>query len=297
MSETPVLVFGRAGKLALALSRLPHVAQDWLFLSRASCNIALPGQARDAIMALRPNVIINAAAYTAVDSAEADPGQAEAINRDAPGEIAIAAKQIGAHFIHVSTDFVFDGTARAPYSEADTPNPLNTYGQTKLGGETRVLEASDTFNVVRTAWVFSQDGASFPQTMVKLFNVRDSLDVVSDLVGSPTPADDLAIALERLSTAGKARPSGLLHYAGAPHVSRYDFAQEIAAVWSEQANRAAPEISPVTSAAYPTDAKRPAFSALDSSQICDALRIAPADWRTALHRQMPHWIRQAESSL
>jgi dTDP-4-dehydrorhamnose reductase len=239
-----------------------------------------------AVAASRPDLVINAAAYTAVDRAEDQPGLAFAVNRDGAGLLAAEAAAIGAPFIHFSTDYVFDGAGGAPYRETDAPNPLGVYGRSKEEGERAVLAANPRSVVLRTAWVCSPDGANFVRTMIRLAAERDEIRVVADQHGAPTFAADLAEACARMAprllAAVPGDPAfGLFHLTGAPHTSWHGFAEAILDGAAARGHRR-PTLTPITTAEYPTRAARPADGRLDCSRIGAVHGIAPADWRLSL---------------
>ncbi len=212
----------------------------------------------------RPALIINAAAYTAVDKAESESELAYRVNRDGAAHLAEAAKHVGARLIHVSTDYMFDGRKSTPYLPDDEPNPLNVYGASKLAGERAVLEICEgAALVVRTAWVYSAHGSNFVKTMLRLMRERKEVRVVCDQVGTPTHAQGLAGALWRLAERADLR--GTCHWTDAGVASWYDFAECVRAVASRVAPGAYGRIVPIAAADYPTPARRPAFGVLDKS--------------------------------
>lgn len=225
----------------------------------------------------RPDLLFNAAAYTAVDKAEADEAAAHAVNAFAVGVLADAARQTGARFVHVSTDFVFDGRSSIPYAPTAPTNPLSAYGRTKLAGE---LLAGDDALIVRTAWVHAPTGANFVRTMIRLMGERPHVSVVADQIGTPTYAPALAAALWAL--AGQER-TGRYHYTDSGVASWYDFAVAIQeeALAAGLLERAVPVV-PISSATFPTPARRPHYSVLDKSATFDALGRAAPHWRSNL---------------
>jgi dTDP-4-dehydrorhamnose reductase len=232
--------------------------------------------------------VVNAAAYTAVDRAEDQPDLARAVNATGAGWLAAAAAGRGAPFVHFSTDYVFDGLKGAPYVETDPVSPLGVYGATKAEGERLVLAANPRSVVLRTAWVCSPDGANFVKTMLRLATEREELRVVADQHGAPTFAADLAAAVARMAPrlvaadAGDAA-FGLFHLTGQPHTTWHGFTE---AILDEAARRGhpRPRLVPITTAAYPTKARRPADGRLDCSRVSQVFGIAPADWRQSLGR-------------
>ncbi len=274
------LVVGRNGQLARALVRRAAargIALD--VIGRPEIDLASPQQVADAIMARRPKAIINAAAYTAVDKAEDDRDQAHQINALAPEAMARAAADIGAAFVQVSTDYVFAGDKSGAYVESDPVAPNGVYGATKLEGEQRALAANAQTIVLRTAWVYDASGANFVRTMLRLATTRDELGVVADQHGCPTFADDLADAA--LAVALKPEHHGIYHCAGAGETSWAGFAEEI---FAQSRARGGPSanVRAITTAAFPTRAKRPANSRLDCAKLASDYGVTMRPWREAL---------------
>lgn len=275
-----VLVTGAGGQLGRALQRSVPENLECIALDRAGLDVTDARAIARVLDTRKPQAVINAAAYTAVDEAETDVEAATRLNTTAPGLLAAATAQRGMRLLHVSTDFVFDGTAGRPYRPGDAPHPLNAYGRTKRAGEEAVLAAQPQALILRTAWVYSTAGRNFLDTMLRLMATRQALDVVADQVGTPTCADGLAQALWR---ALERQLSGLHHWTDAGVASWYDFAVAIA----EEATAIgllarAPKIHPIRSEDYPTPARRPAFSVLDKTMTWTALDLTPPHWRTTL---------------
>jgi dTDP-4-dehydrorhamnose reductase len=239
----------------------------------------------------KPDVVINASAYTAVDLAEKEVDRAFGVNAAGPGNLAVCAKKFGCRFIHVSTDYVFDGTACSPYRPDATCHPLGVYGQSKRQGEVNIISTCEDFLIVRTSWLYSRFGANFVLTMLNLMRTKDELGVVADQAGSPTSASTLGSAI--WAAVGKRQLHGIYHWADAGIASWYDFAVAIQeeALARDLLNRTIP-IRPIGTIDYPTPAKRPAYSVLDSSVSWRDLSVAPRHWRLAL-RQVLDSIRQA----
>nr|WP_314484245.1 dTDP-4-dehydrorhamnose reductase [uncultured Kingella sp.] len=234
----------------------------------------------------RPDIIINAAAHTAVDKAESEPDFARAINVDGTRHLAEAAQDIGVAFLHISTDYVFDGKGETPYRESDATAPQSVYGQTKLDGETAALTACPRTIILRTAWVFGEHGNNFVKTMLRLGRERDTLGIVADQFGSPTYAGDIAAALIQIAqhiAAEQPTEYGVYHFSGSPYTSWYGFASEIfRRAAAQNLLPRAPALNAIATSDYPTPAKRPANSRLDCSKIQAAFGIAPSDWQAAL---------------
>jgi dTDP-4-dehydrorhamnose reductase len=272
----PILVFGRSGQVATELARLLPQAT---FLGRDRADLTDPAACAAAIASLRPSAVVNAAAWTAVDRAEAEEPAARVVNADAPGAMARAAATLGVPFLHISTDYVFDGTPGRPWREDDPVAPLGAYGRTKLDGEQQVIAAGGQSVILRTAWVFAAHGQNFVRTMLRLGAERPELRIVADQTGGPTPAADIAAALTTILTAfaaGRGTP-GIFHFAGAPATTWADFATAIFA-----GANLSPRVTPIPTADYPTPARRPLNSVLDCTRIAQAYGIAQPDWRQGL---------------
>ena len=273
---TDLLVFGRTGQVAHELARLAPQAR---FLGRAEADLTDPAACAARIRDARPAAVINAAAYTAVDRAETDAETARLVNAEAPGAMAAACARAGIPFLHVSTDYVFDGSGEAARAEDAPTGPLGVYGQTKLDGERAIAAAGGQWAVMRTSWVFSAHGTNFVKTMRRLGAEREGLTIVADQVGGPTPAAEIASALLTMARAMIADPAkgGLYHFAGAPEVSWADFARAIFA-----RSGLSPQVLDIPTSAYPTPARRPLNSRLDCSAITRDFGIARPDWRKGL---------------
>ncbi|WP_026198378.1 dTDP-4-dehydrorhamnose reductase [Wenxinia marina] len=272
---TRPLVFGVTGQVARALRRR---VPDGIFLSRAEVDLADPAACAAAVAhgAGAVDAVINAAAWTAVDAAEAEEDAARIVNAEAPGAMARAAAAAGLPFLHVSTDYVFDGTGNRPRQPDDAPAPLGAYGRTKLAGERAVAEAGGRSAVLRTSWVVSAEGANFVRTMLALSRTRERLTVVADQIGGPTPAGAIAAAL--LSMAGRLpEGQGVWHLSGAPDTSWAEFARAILAA----AGRTT-EVADIPASDWPTPAPRPANSRLDCGTLARDFGIGRPDWRAAL---------------
>jgi dTDP-4-dehydrorhamnose reductase len=271
-----LLVFGRTGQLARALARI--AGPDAMFLGRDRADLADPAGCAAAIAAGRWDGVINAAAWTAVDKAETEEAAATRINAGSPGAMAQACALQGIPFLHVSTDYVFDGHGTRPWQPDDPPAPLNAYGRSKLAGEQAVQAAGGRAAILRTSWVFSADGSNFVRSMLRLGTDRPALRVVADQWGGPTPAAAIADTLLRMAGAMRdGAPGGIWHLAGRPDTTWAGFAEAIMA-----AARLPCRIDPIGTADYPTPARRPANSRLDCSTLTRDFGINPPDWRPAL---------------
>ena len=282
-----VLVTGAQGQLARSIVERGAARLEFeiIALGRPQLDLELAGSGEAAVAAVRPDVVINAAAYTAVDQAEDEPERAYRINAEAAGEIAAAAARCGARVIQISTDYVFDGRADGAYAEDAVPNPLGVYGRTKLAGEEGVRAANPNHVILRTAWVYSPFGRNFVKTMMSAAESRDTLDVVDDQVGSPSSALDLADGLFRiLETWGEERETGLgevYHLAGTGATSWCGFARAIMAECNKQGLPAA-EVYPIATADWPTKAARPANSVMSSAQFTRDFAFSMPRWEDSL---------------
>ncbi|MEQ9396314.1 dTDP-4-dehydrorhamnose reductase [Haliea sp.] len=280
-----VLITGAGGQLGRELQLAAPAAVTLICLDRAALDISQPEQVRHVFGELRPDWVINAAAYTAVDGAEGEEALALQVNAEGAGHLAAACAGTGTGLVHVSTDFVFDGESGRPYAPAATPAPLGAYGRSKLEGERAVLAAHPRALIVRTGWVYSRFGSNFVKTMLRLMAERDSLGVVCDQIGTPTWARGLAQAC----WAAVDRPllQGVYHWSDAGVCSWYDFAVAIA----EEGLAAgllsrSPAVQPIPGSEYPTPARRPACSVLDKQQSWQELGIAPIHWRVQLRAML-----------
>lgn len=273
-----LLVAGGDGQVARAL--VAQAGPGVVALGRDRLDIADPPTIEAALAAHRPELIVNAAGYTAVDRAEAEPAQAFRTNGDGPGHLAAAAARHGARFVHLGSDFVFDGRQGGAYAPDDPPAPLGVYGASKAAGEAAVRAAVPAALIVRTAWVYAAHGANFMLTMLRLMAERAEVRVVCDQIGTPTHARSLARAILALD---KARASGIHHFTDAGVASRYDFAvaiQEEALALGLLARRV--PVIPVRTADYPTPAPRPACAVLDTAATYALLGAPAAHWRVEL---------------
>lgn len=279
-----ILVLGRTGQVARALiaaggAGVASFGRDQLDLADIS---AIAPALREA----RPRIVINAAAFTAVDAAESEKDAAFRINRDAPGEIARVCTALDIPLVHISTDFVFDGKKGAPYVENDPVNPLNVYGESKAAGEAAVAAAGGKFAIVRTSWVYASDGGNFVRTILRLARERGHVRVVADQFGRPTWAADLAQALlliARRLRDGDAGVAGVIHFCNSGDASWAEFA-EAAIEGAVRRGAPAARVERITAAEFPTRARRPVDSRLDCAHFTKLSGAAPATWRAALER-------------
>ena len=268
-----ILVFGETGQVARALA--PLLPQGSVQLNRSQADLMDPAACAAAIHAHAPEAVINAAAWTAVDKAEAEEAAAQVVNAQAPGAMATACAERDIPFLHISTDCVFDGSGDTPW-QTDAPTaPLNAYGRTKLAGEQAIRAAGGRAAILRTSWVFSAEGANFLKTMLRLSETRDALTVVGDQIGGPTPASAIARALITMAGALHAgHPGGTWHIAGAPFVSWADFAREIFAVAGRLVT-----VTDIPTSEYPTPAPRPLNSRLDGATLLRDFGLPQPDWK------------------
>lgn len=271
-----LLVFGQNGQVAKELHRL---APDAEYLGRDRADLVSSEQCAEAIALFRPRIVINAAAYTAVDRAEEETDIARQVNALAPGAMASEAARQGVPFLHVSTDYVFDGSGDAARTEDEATGPLGAYGATKLQGEQAIAAAGGQWAVMRTSWVFSAHGTNFVRTMLRLAGQRDELGIVSDQIGGPTPAADIAQSLLLMAEGMLAdqRKGGTYHFAGGPDVSWADFAREIFGQSGLDCH-----VRDIATTEYPTPAQRPLNSRLDCRRIRQDFGIERPDWRKGL---------------
>jgi dTDP-4-dehydrorhamnose reductase len=291
-----ILVTGAAGMTGSEVCE-QATAVGWMVqpLSHTDADITDPWITADVMRKFRPDVVVNAAGYTAVDRAESEPDIAMAVNGEGARNVARAAASVGAPIVHISTDYVFDGVARAPYEPDANINPLSVYGTTKLAGETAVREENPAHVIVRTSWVFSHRGTNFVRTMLRLGAERDELTVVEDQIGRPTSAADLASALLAVAEKIGEKPSlaGTHHFANAGETSWFGFAQGIFEEAAALGETHTPRIVPIPTSSFPTPARRPTYSVLDTSSFTEIFGIEPRSWRTALRDTVALSIRNS----
>lgn len=293
-AERSILVLGGAGQVAWELRRTLAPLGRVIAVGRSTTPHALDLAQPETILPLveqvRPTWIVNAAAYTAVDKAEQEPELAAAVNALGPGLLAEAAGRVGAHLVHYSTDYVFDGRASSPYKEDDTPNPQGVYGRTKLDGEDAIARAGCDWLILRTAWVYGARGGNFMRTMRRLAREREELRVVADQRGAPTwsrhIAEATALILAQLGDDRAAwhRACGVYHLTSAGEATWHDFASAIIGHQRQHEAIACQRVTAISTADYPTPAKRPAYSVLDNDKLARTFGVRLPDWRVALQQ-------------
>ena len=281
-----VLITGAGGQVGYELVRLAPADYEVVGLSSSELDVTDALAIHAAFERVQPNVVINAAAYTAVDKAESDAARAYAVNRDALGLLGLAANKAQVPLLHISTDYVFPGNATHPYRETDAPGPTGVYGTSKLEGEQLLAKTCHRHLILRTSWVFGAHGHNFVKTMLRLGAERERLAVVADQQGGPTAAASIAQALwcivARYRREGDL-PWGLYHYTGTPACTWHEFASEIFRQATALGMLArAPQVEPIRTEQYPTPARRPAWSVLDCTLIEQTFAVHQEDWRAAL---------------
>ena len=283
-SRLKILITGQHGQLSQALQQRLQGLGELIVLGRDRLDLAHVDQIREQVRGHRPDLIINAAAHTAVDQAESEPDAAFAVNATAPGVLAEEAKALGVPLIHYSTDYVFDGSKPAPYTEADTPNPLGVYGQSKLAGEQAIAAVGGEYLILRTSWVYSLHGKNFLLTMQRLLQEKPQMRIVADQIGAPTWAGTIANSTRALIEhwqAGQAGEWGVYHLTAQGETSWFGFAQAIGE-HLRAAGKPCAELEAIPSSAYPTPAKRPLNSRLDCSRLQQQWQVSQPSWQDAL---------------
>lgn len=301
-----ILLTGKTGQLGSELNRLLPKLGKVIAPERNELDLREPEKIRKIMQDAKPQVVINAAAYTAVDAAEADEANASVVNAEAPRLLALEAKKLGALMVHFSTDYVFDGTKKTPYLETDSPNPLNAYGRTKLAGEQAVRDSGAVHLIFRTSWVYCTRGRNFLLTVARLATEREELKMVDDQVGAPTCAFDLARATKEILTGIIAKTgsesispkaSGMYHMTAAGETTWYKFAKAILEAtastpqnlpWLASAIKGRPLIArrvlPISTHEFRSPTVRPAYSILSNARLMQAFGVTLSDWRSQLQR-------------
>ena len=301
-----ILLTGKTGQLGFELNRLLPNLGEVIAPDQSELDLREPEKIRETMRNAKPRLVINAAAYTAVDAAETDQANASAVNTEAPRLLALEAKKLGAILVHFSTDYVFDGSKDTPYVESDSPNPLNAYGRTKLAGEQAIRDSGVAHLIFRTSWVYATHGRNFLLTILRLATEREELKVVDDQFGAPTCAFDLAQAATRIvagaiaPTKGEVAPSpitGTYHMTATGHTTWFEFAKTIleqathapqALAWLTSATSGRPLIArrvlPISTEEFRSPTRRPAYSVLSNVLLMRTFGVALPDWRTQLAR-------------
>ena len=288
-TQAKILVTGTSGQVGFELERTLQGLGTVVALDRAALDLADLDQIRRVVRDVKPTLIINPAAYTAVDRAESEPALAQRINGEAPGVLAEEASRLGAPLIHYSTDYVFDGTKAGAYDEADAVNPQNVYGASKLAGERAIAEAGGAHLILRTSWVYGLRGKNFLLTMLRLAAERPELRIVADQCGAPTWAATIATMTSHIVAQGMAanadgmdwwrRKSGVYHLSASGWTTWFDFAN---AIFELSSLEKSPVVAPIASSDYPVPAKRPGNSRLSGDKLAASFGLRAPDWRSAL---------------
>lgn len=293
-NNTKILVLGSEGQLGHELvTLLENTKQDYTALNRQQLDLTKPDKIKQIIQDNKPSLIINCAAYTAVDKAEQEKELAMKVNAQAPAAIAQISQEIGSSLIHISTDYVFDGCNNIPYTEEAATNPASIYGQSKLKGEQAVAKYCDQHIIIRTAWVYGSYGkGNFVKTMIRLGMEKETLRVVCDQIGSPTWTQNLAQAILSISSKITSETAGIYHYTNSGVCSWYD----LAVATLEGAKQLGfsiktKNIEPISSKEYPTPAKRPHYSVLSSQKISHLLETYPPHWQKSLHKMLGEYAQ------
>ena len=301
-----ILLTGKNGQIGAELLRLLPQLGEVVALDRNQLDLSNRDDISRIVREIRPQIIVNAAAYTAVDAAEKNESEAYAINAEAPGLLAVEAKRLGALLVHFSTDYIFDGSKRSPYNEIDETNPLNVYGKSKLAGEEAIRNSGVPHLIFRTAWVYATRGRNFLLTILRLATEREELRIVSDQVGAPSCARDLAAATKEIlanicqkddSSLVFSQVSGTYHMSAAGQTTWYDFARSILekagavshdlnwlAATTHKRQLIAQCVVPISTEEFRSPAHRPAYSVLSNSRLLQTFGVALPDWRTQLER-------------
>jgi dTDP-4-dehydrorhamnose reductase len=300
MVEQPILVIGAEGQLARALARLQTAAGHPIACrGRPEADINDADALRALLAATAPAAVVNAAAYTAVDAAETSEPAAHALNAHGPAQLARLCSARGIPFVHVSTDYVFDGSARTPYRETDAIAPLGVYGASKAAGEAAIRESCPHHLILRTSWLYDGEGRNFLTTMLRLGAEREALSIVADQRGAPTWTEDLAAAiaamLENVLTDGATDAWGTYHATGSGETTWHGFAAEIFRI-AAASGQPTPKLTAITTAEYPTPAARPAYSVLDNAKLAQTFGIRLPEWQDSLARCMARRLAKTQTA-
>lgn len=292
MERPQILLIGKVGQVGWELNRTLAPMADISCVDYPEIDLTQPDSIRDRVRACQPRIIINAAAYTAVDKAETDYERALSINGTAPGILAEEAAKLDALLVHYSTDYVYDGAKQMPWVETDKPSPLSAYGRSKLAGDEAIVASGCAHLIFRLCWVYGARGQNFMLTMMRLAREREELKVVADQTGCPTwsrmIAESTALALGTVLASGDTRQfSGIYHLAASGQTSWHGFAQEIVEQMKPEERKCA-RVTPIPSSDYPTPARRPAFSVLDCGKLARTFRLRLPDWKASLNQVFDH---------
>ncbi|WMI66637.1 dTDP-4-dehydrorhamnose reductase [Aestuariibaculum sp. YM273] len=278
--KVKVLLTGSKGQLGQCVKDLSeeYSSIDFVFADRETLDITNQEQVDRIFQKENFDYCINCAAYTAVDQAEEEQDKAFDINANGPKNLGLVCKRYGVVLIHISTDFVFDGTKKEPYTEEDTPNPISVYGASKLQGEIEIQKDLERYFIIRTSWLYSEHGNNFMKTMLRLAKTRDEISVVKDQIGTPTYAGDLAQVILKIIS-DKSDNFGLYHYSNEGSISWYDFAK---AIFKE--SKINIKVNPITTEAYSALARRPAYSVLNKQKVKYNLGVMTSDWKESLKK-------------
>lgn len=291
-----ILVVGHSGQVARAIAERAGLDYETVSLGRPDLDLTDKASISAALETTRPSIVINAAAYTAVDKAESDEEAAFAVNETGPAMLARACKAKGLPLIHYSTDYVFDGAKSDPYNENDPTSPLGVYGRSKLAGEQAIAQETDDFVILRTAWVYSPFGGNFVKTMLRLAGERDALNIVADQWGCPTSAIDIAdatLAISNRFAAGEGL-RGVYHLAAPDSTNWHGFAEAIFSV-SEELGGPSAKASPISASDYPTPAARPANSRLDGTKLERDYGLRLPSWRDSMRQCVTRLLKEGTS--
>ncbi|HAS6019491.1 TPA: dTDP-4-dehydrorhamnose reductase [Vibrio vulnificus] len=290
-----IVITGADGQLGQSLVRQLHESAEVFPLNREQLNICDRESVEDIFSSLKPDVVINAAAYTAVDKAESEPEIAYLVNELGVRLLAKACHEYGSTLIHISTDYVFNGNKQTAYVEQDPTDPCSVYGMSKLAGERAVQSCCSQYYILRTSWVFSEFGSNFVKTMLRLGREREQLGVVADQFGGPTYAGDISLVIAQLIEHldhNNALDYGIYHFSGEPYVSWFEFAQEIFSLaYKQGVLKQEVQLKSLSTLEYPTAARRPTNSKLDNKKIETHLKLGPRSWKRAL-RQLDIYMEQ-----
>jgi dTDP-4-dehydrorhamnose reductase len=285
--QKKIIVTGANGQLGMELQQAApsHPLFEFIFTTRQELPLDELGAINEFIEKHQPDYFINCAAYTTVDKAESEKELAYNVNAEAPGIIATACKKNNVQLIHISTDYVFNGMGNTPYKETDDTDPVNFYGESKLAGENKVMQAHPQSVIIRTSWVYSEFGKNFVKTMLRLMADKEEISVVSDQSGTPTYAADLAEAIMEIISVLEAAAHdsqlttypGIYHFSNEGNITWYDFAVAI-----KEMSGSFCKVNPIASSQYPTPAKRPFYSVMDKTKIQQTFGVAKKDWKTSL---------------